>query len=170
MAQDLANSNAQAGTPENQITFKMLTGSGQFNSMEAQVQCPSLLHEQLKEVVLEAWDQITPQRKLTDNYTKISQRPNKAYANFLARLGVAISHNVVEKKSQNAVRKTACIWKYKSEIPKSHCSNSWDWKYYWLFEGQPTTLQPYVIDAPLNLIGRDLLMQWQTQIYIPHFS
>ena len=37
-------------------------------------------------------------------------------------------------------------------------------------EGQPATLKPYVIDAPLNLIGRDLLMQWQTQIYIPHFS
>ena len=36
-------------------------------------------------------------------------------------------------------------------------------------EGQPATLQPYVIDAPLNLIGRDLLMQWQTQIYISHF-
>ncbi|OWK05526.1 hypothetical protein Celaphus_00002112, partial [Cervus elaphus hippelaphus] len=105
VAQDLANSNAQAGTPENQITFKMLTGSGQFNSMEAQVQCPSLLHEQLKEVVLEAWDQITPQRKLTDNYTKISQRPNKAYANFLARLGVAISHNVVEKKAKMQLEK-----------------------------------------------------------------
>ena len=29
-------------------------------------------------------------------------------------------------------------------------------------EGQPTTLKPYVIDTPLNLIGRDLLMQWQT--------
>ena len=37
-------------------------------------------------------------------------------------------------------------------------------------KGQPATLRPYVIDAPLNLIGRDLLMQWQTQIYIPHFS
>ena len=37
-------------------------------------------------------------------------------------------------------------------------------------KGKPTTLRPYVIDAPLNLIGRDLLMQWQTQIYIPHFS
>ena len=37
-------------------------------------------------------------------------------------------------------------------------------------KGQPTTLRPYVIDAPRNLIGRDLLMQWQTQIYIPHFS
>ena len=37
-------------------------------------------------------------------------------------------------------------------------------------EGQTATLKPYVIDAPLNLIGRDLLMQWQTQIYIPHFS
>ena len=37
-------------------------------------------------------------------------------------------------------------------------------------KGQPATLRPYVIDAPLNLIGRDLLMLWQTQIYIPHFS
>ena len=37
-------------------------------------------------------------------------------------------------------------------------------------KGQPATLRPCVIDAPLNLIGRDLLMQWQTQIYIPHFS
>ena len=36
-------------------------------------------------------------------------------------------------------------------------------------EGQPATLWPYVIDAPFNLIGRDLLMQWQTQIYTPHF-
>ena len=37
-------------------------------------------------------------------------------------------------------------------------------------KGQPATLRPYVLDAPLNLIGRDLLMKWQTQIYIPHFS
>lgn len=36
-------------------------------------------------------------------------------------------------------------------------------------KGQPTTLRPYVIDTPLNLIKRDLLIQWQTQIYIPHF-
>ena len=27
-------------------------------------------------------------------------------------------------------------------------------------EGQPATLKLYVIDAPLNLIGRDFLMQW----------
>ena len=37
-------------------------------------------------------------------------------------------------------------------------------------EGQPATLRAYVIDAPLNLIGRDLPMQRQTQIYIPYFS
>ena len=37
-------------------------------------------------------------------------------------------------------------------------------------EGQPATLRPYVIDAPFNLIGRDLLTQWQTHIYISHFS
>ena len=37
-------------------------------------------------------------------------------------------------------------------------------------KGQPATLRPYMINAPLNLIEKDLLMQWQTQIYIPHFS
>ena len=37
-------------------------------------------------------------------------------------------------------------------------------------KGQPPILRPYVIDAPLNLIGRDLFMQWQIQIYIPHIS
>ena len=45
VAQDRANFNAQAGAPQNQITFKMLTGTGKFNSMEAQIQCPLLLHE-----------------------------------------------------------------------------------------------------------------------------
>ena len=37
-------------------------------------------------------------------------------------------------------------------------------------KGQPATLRPYMINAPLNLIERDLFMQWQTQIYIQHFS
>ena len=37
-------------------------------------------------------------------------------------------------------------------------------------EGQPVTLKPYVINAHLNPTGRDLLMKWQTQIYIPRFS
>ena len=37
-------------------------------------------------------------------------------------------------------------------------------------KGQPATLQPYVINAPLNRIKKDLLMLWQIQIYIPRFS
>ena len=60
VTQDHANSNAQAGTPQNQITFKMLTRMGQFDLVKAQIQCPPLLHEQLKEAALEAWDRITP--------------------------------------------------------------------------------------------------------------
>jgi hypothetical protein len=39
----------------------MLTGAGQFHTIETQIQCPTLLHEQLKTVALEAWNQITPQ-------------------------------------------------------------------------------------------------------------
>ena len=45
-------SNARAGAPQNQITFEMLTGTGQFDAIEAQIRCPPLLHDQLKTVTL----------------------------------------------------------------------------------------------------------------------
>ena len=56
IARDHANKNARAGTPPNQITFEMLPGVRQFDTIEAQIQCPPFLHEQWKTVVLEAWD------------------------------------------------------------------------------------------------------------------
>ena len=74
IARDHANRNAQAGAPQNQITFEKLTGTGQFVAIEAQKQCPPLLHEQLKTVVPEAWDQITPKGEPTGSYTKILAR------------------------------------------------------------------------------------------------
>ena len=98
MTRDHANSNAQAGTTQNQITLKMLTGMGQFDLVKAQIQCPLLLHEQLKEVALEAWDRITPQGEPKGSYTKILQGPNEAYADFSARLEVAISRSVIRQK------------------------------------------------------------------------
>ena len=54
IARDHANRNAQADAPQNQITFEKLTGTGQFVAIEAQKQCPPLLHGQLKTVTLEA--------------------------------------------------------------------------------------------------------------------
>ena len=36
-ARDHANRNAQAGAPQSQITFEMLTGTGQFDAIEAQI-------------------------------------------------------------------------------------------------------------------------------------
>ena len=54
VTRDHANSNAQAGTPRNQITLKMLTGMRQFDLVEAQILCPPLLREQSKEVALKA--------------------------------------------------------------------------------------------------------------------
>ena len=105
MTRDHANSNAQAGTPRNQITLKMLTGVGQFDLVKAQIQCPLLLHEQLKEIALEAWDRITPQGEPNSNYTKIRQGPNEAYADILTRLGVAVSHNVVGEERRVQLEK-----------------------------------------------------------------
>ena len=60
----------------------MLTGSRQFDTTETQIQCPPLLHQQLKTVALRAWDRITPQREPTGSYTKILQGPNESYADF----------------------------------------------------------------------------------------
>ena len=75
IARDHANRNAQTGYPQNQITFEMLTGTGQFVTIEAQIQCPPLLHEQLKTVALEAWNRITPQGEPKLKYYKDLMKP-----------------------------------------------------------------------------------------------
>ena len=49
IARDHAKRNARAGAPQNQITFEMLTCTGLFDIIEAQIQCHPLLHEQLKQ-------------------------------------------------------------------------------------------------------------------------
>ena len=41
VARDRANSNARAGTPQNQITFEMLTHTGQCDVIEDQIQSPA---------------------------------------------------------------------------------------------------------------------------------
>ena len=105
IARDYANKNVRAGTPQNQITFEMLTGAGQFHTIEAQIQCPPLLHEQLKTMALEAWDRITPQEEPTGSYTKIVQGPNENYADFLARLETAISCTVIGEETKKQLEK-----------------------------------------------------------------
>ena len=64
----------------------------------------------------------------------IEKGPNEAYADFLARLETAISCNVI-KKEVKIQKKPTYLWKYKSGMSKSYHSNSWDWDYYWFFEG-----------------------------------
>ena len=97
---DHVNKNARAGTPQNQITFEMLTGTGQFDTIEAQIGYSPLLHDQLKTVTLEAWDQITPQGEPTGSHIKILQGPNEMYADFLARLETAISRTGIREEDK----------------------------------------------------------------------
>ena len=135
LARDHAHKDAQAATPPNQLTFEILTDTRQFDTIEAQIQCPPLLHKQLKTVALKTWDQITPQEEPTGSYTKILQGLNESYADFLARLETAISRIVIGEETKKTAREITCLWKYKSEMSKSYLSDSWDWDYYWLFEG-----------------------------------
>ena len=119
IARDHANKNARAGTPQNQITFEMLTGARQFDTIEAQIQCPPLLHEQLKTVALEAWDRITPQGEPTGSYTKILQGPNETYADFLARLETAISHTVIGEEAKRQLEKLLAYENANQECQKA---------------------------------------------------
>ena len=64
------------------------------------IQCPPLLQEQLKEVAFEAWDQITPQGEPKGSYTKIFQGSKEAYADFLARLNIAVSHSAIREEAK----------------------------------------------------------------------
>ena len=98
VARDHANFNA--GAPQNQITFEMLTGIGQFEAIEAQIQWLPLLHIQLKEAALEAWGWTTSQGEPKSSYTKILQVPNEAYADFLASLETAISRSVIGEEAR----------------------------------------------------------------------
>ena len=97
----------------------MLTGTGQFDAIEAQIQCPPLLHEQLKTVAFEAWDRITPQGEPTGSYNKILQGPNETYADFLARLETAISHTVIGEEAKRQLEKLLAYENANQECQKA---------------------------------------------------
>ena len=113
----------------------MLTDTGQFDAIKAQIQCPPLLHRQLKTVALKAWDKITTQEKPTGSYTKILQGPSENYVDFLARFETAISCTVIGEKAKRQLEKLLAYENTNQEISKGCSPNSWDRDYYWLFEG-----------------------------------
>ena len=108
--------------PQNQITFEMLTDTGQFDAIKAQIQCP----RQLKTVALKAWDKITPQEKPTGSYTKILQGPSENYVDFLARFETAISCTVIGEKAKRQLEKLLAYENTNQEISKGCSPNSWD--------------------------------------------
>ena len=119
IARGHTNKNARADTPQNQITFEMLTDTRQFDAIEAQIQCPPLLHEQLKTVALKSWDRITPQGEPTGSYTKILQGPNESYTNFLARLETAISHTIIREETKKQLEKLLAYENANQECQKA---------------------------------------------------
>ena len=88
-------------------------------AIEAQVQCPPLLHEQLKTVALEGWDRITPQGKPTGSHTKILQGPNETYADFLASLETAISCTVIGEEAKRQLEKLLAYENENQECQKA---------------------------------------------------
>ena len=84
--------------------------------MEAQIQCPPLLHEQLKKAALEAWIALLLEKNLkiaAQTYYKGLMKPMLI---FLARLGITISYNVVGEEAKVQIDLTP--WKKSCDQPR----------------------------------------------------
>lgn len=108
---DLAAKKAQENANSNnpiirQITYPMLTGTGQFEEVAIQAQqSPQEIHDQLSEIALEAWDRIRPVGEHYGSWTKIIQKPNEPYVEFLARLRTVLDRTVVGEQAREQLLK-----------------------------------------------------------------
>nr|XP_027792145.1 endogenous retrovirus group K member 7 Gag polyprotein-like [Marmota flaviventris] len=77
------------------IGYPMLSGTGMYDDIQHQINIPPEIHEQLKEIALEAWDKIRLTGEHYGSWTKVSQKPNEPYVKFLSRLKLTIERTVV---------------------------------------------------------------------------
>ena len=82
-----AQTNAASNDPVlREITFPMLTGTAAFDDPNHQANIPVEIHEQLREIGMEAWKRLLPMGENYGFWTKVVQKSNEPYVEFLARL------------------------------------------------------------------------------------
>lgn len=65
-----------------------------------QVNTPEEIHEQLREIPMEAWERMRPSGEHYGSWIKIVQKPNKPYVDFLSRLKVTNERTVIEEQAR----------------------------------------------------------------------
>nr|UKS89477.1 group-specific antigen [Bovine retrovirus CH15] len=107
LAAQQAAENAQSGNPNVRlISYPMLTGTGNFEDVNVQAQqTPVEIHDQLVDLAMEAWARIRPTGEHYGSWTKVMQRNNEPYVEFIARLRVVLERTVVGEKARDQLLK-----------------------------------------------------------------
>ncbi|XP_027450974.2 endogenous retrovirus group K member 8 Gag polyprotein-like [Zalophus californianus] len=106
LCMDRTRQNALNPNPRIQaITYQMLAGIGQYSDIAAQVNTPEEIHEQLREIGLEAWERIRPTGEHYGSRTKVIQKTNEPYVEFLSRLKLTLERTVIGEEARQQLLK-----------------------------------------------------------------
>ncbi|XP_044768462.1 endogenous retrovirus group K member 113 Gag polyprotein-like, partial [Neomonachus schauinslandi] len=96
-----ARKNALSANPRIQaISYQMLAGIEQYADVAAQANTPEEIHDQLREISIEAWERIRPTGEHYGSWTKVIQKTNEPYVEFLSRLKLTIERTVAGEEAR----------------------------------------------------------------------
>lgn len=78
----------------------MLTVTGSYDDVNMQANTPEEIHEQLREIAMEAWERIRPSGENYGSWAKIMQKPNESYVDFLSQLKITIERTVIGEQAR----------------------------------------------------------------------
>ena len=106
MCIEKARQNAHNQDPQiRAIIYAMLSETGQYDDPHQQVNTSPQIHGQLIEIANEAWEWIRPAGKHHRSWTKIFQKANELYIDFIAHLKKTIEKTVVDEETRQQLLK-----------------------------------------------------------------
>ncbi|KAL6092545.1 hypothetical protein STEG23_030498, partial [Scotinomys teguina] len=87
------------------ISYTMLTGTGQYTDPMFQAQAPEEIHEQLREIGTEASERVRPDGEHYGSWTKVLQKTNEPYVEFLSWLKLTLERTVVGEEARQQLLK-----------------------------------------------------------------
>ncbi|KAF6131178.1 hypothetical protein HJG60_008048 [Phyllostomus discolor] len=106
---DKARENNHHANPNvRQLTHPLLSGTGEYDDVNRQAGALEEIHEQLREIGMEAWDRVRPSGEYYGSWTRNIQKTNEPYVEFLARLKT-IKRTVIGEQARQQVIKDVSI-------------------------------------------------------------
>uniref|UniRef100_A0A5F4W0A3 Uncharacterized protein n=1 Tax=Callithrix jacchus TaxID=9483 RepID=A0A5F4W0A3_CALJA len=81
------------------VNLQMLKGTGDYESVQAQVALPEAAFGQVNALALRAWRKLPTHGEFTDEITKIKQGNEEPYQNFISRLMQAVKRQFGDSES-----------------------------------------------------------------------